>query len=83
MSRSVGRRHISDLMLLWLWRNPAAIAPIGPLAWDRPYAAGMALKSKNQSLSQDIERSQYRLGSIVCLFFVSIKEKILNVVKHT
>ena len=25
-----------------LWRRPAAIAPIGPLAWEPPYAAGAA-----------------------------------------
>ena len=31
-------------MLLWLWCRPAAIAPIGPLAWEPPYAVGGALK---------------------------------------
>ena len=44
MSYSVGFRHHSDPMLLWLWCKPAAAAPIQPLAWDRPYAAGVALK---------------------------------------
>ena len=24
----------SDPMLLWLWHRPAAVAPIGPLAWE-------------------------------------------------
>ena len=32
--------------LLWLWLRPAAAAPIGPLVWKPPYAAGAALKSK-------------------------------------
>ena len=27
--------------------RPAAAAPIRPLAWEPPYAAGAALKSKN------------------------------------
>ena len=27
-----------------LWRRPAAVAPIRPLAWEPPYAAGVALK---------------------------------------
>ena len=27
-----------DLALLWLWHRPVAIAPIGPLAWEPPYA---------------------------------------------
>ena len=33
-------------MLLWLWYRPAAVAPIGPLAWEPPYASGGALKKK-------------------------------------
>ena len=33
-------------MLLWLWRRPAAVAPIQPLDWELPYAVGVALKSK-------------------------------------
>ena len=28
--------------MLWLWRRPAATAPIRPLAWEPPYAAGVA-----------------------------------------
>ena len=28
--------------------RPAAIAPIGPLAWELPYATGVALKIKNK-----------------------------------
>ena len=44
MSWGLGRRVGSDLALLWLWRRPAAVAPIRPLAWEPPYAAGAALK---------------------------------------
>ena len=33
-----------DPGLLWLWRRPAATAPIRPLAWRHPYATGVALK---------------------------------------
>ena len=42
MSCGVDRRRGSDPALLWLWRRPAATAPIGPLAWEPPYAAGAA-----------------------------------------
>ena len=35
---------VKDQALLWLWCRPAATAPIGPLAWEPPYAAGAALK---------------------------------------
>ena len=31
-----------DLALLWLWRRPAAVALIQPLAWEPPYVAGAA-----------------------------------------
>ena len=31
---------VKDLALLCLWRRPAATAPIGPLVWEPPYAAG-------------------------------------------
>ena len=34
----------SDLVWLWLWCRPAAIAPMAPLAWEPPYAVGAALK---------------------------------------
>ena len=49
MSSGVGRRHSSDPLLLWLWYRPAATALIQPLAWEPPYAAGVALeKAKRQ-----------------------------------
>ena len=46
VSCGVGCRHGSDPELLWLWRKQAAVAPIWPLAWGVPCAAGAALKSK-------------------------------------
>ena len=48
MSWGVGRRHGSDLALLWLWLWPAAVAPIRPLAGEYLYAAGAALKKKKK-----------------------------------
>ena len=48
MSRGVGCRQGSDLVLLWLWRRPAAAGPIGPLAWECPYATGAALKRQKK-----------------------------------
>ena len=41
---AVGHRHGSDPMLLWLWCRPAATAWIRPLAWESPYATGVAVK---------------------------------------
>ena len=36
------RSHIA----VWLWCWLAAAAPIGPLAWELPYAAGEAVKKQ-------------------------------------
>ena len=44
MSCGVSRRSGLDPELLWLWGRPVATAPIRPLAWEPPYAAGVALK---------------------------------------
>ena len=44
MSCDVGHRCGSDPALPWLWHRPAATAPIRPLAWEPPYAAGATLE---------------------------------------
>ena len=50
MSWGVGHRRGLDLALLWVWRRLVATAPIRPLAWEPPYAAGAALEmAKNQT----------------------------------
>ena len=38
-------------MLLWLWCRPAATAPIQPLAWEPPCAAGVALEKTKKRLN--------------------------------
>ena len=48
MSCGVGRRHGLDPVLLWLWCKPADTAPIRPVAWEPPYALGVALKKKEK-----------------------------------
>ena len=55
MSCVVGHKCGFNPQLLWLWHRPAATAPIGPLAWEPPYAVGVALKdqkNKKQNLTQ-------------------------------
>ena len=44
MGCGVGHRRGLDPALLWLWCRPPAIAPVGPLAWEPPHAAGVALE---------------------------------------
>ena len=46
MSCGAGCRCGSDPALPWLWRRPAAVTPIRPLALVPPYATGVALKGQ-------------------------------------
>ena len=50
----LGCRHGSDPA--WLWRRPGAVVPIRPLAWEPPYAAGAALKSKKKKRNKENDR---------------------------
>ena len=54
----------SDLVLLLLWHRPAATALIRPLAWEPPYAVGVALrktkkKKKKERKKKEKETFQY------------------------
>ena len=46
-------QRVKDPGLLWLWCRLAAVAPIWPLTWEPPYAAGVALKS-NPSINHKV-----------------------------
>ena len=48
MSCDIRHRCGSDLVLLWLWCSPVAVAPIWPLAWEHPYAMSAALTDKKK-----------------------------------
>ena len=74
----VGGRYGSDPKLLWLWRRPAATAPIQPLAWEFPCAVGAALKRQKKgknNKSCSFEGKQFFLemflyltrGPIICV----------------
>ena len=65
MSCSVGGRCSSGLALLWLWRRLAAVAPIGSLAWELPYAAGAALKRQKTKRQKDKKTKKKRKESKV------------------
>ena len=49
VSCGVGRRRGWGPPLLWLWRRPAATAPIRTLAWELPYASGAALEKRKKT----------------------------------
>ena len=50
MSCGVGHSRSLVSALLWLWCRPAAAAPIRPLAWEPPYAAGVAQKNLKKKM---------------------------------
>ena len=67
-------------MLLWLWRRPGAAAPIGPLAWEPPDAAGTALKkdkkTRNSLMTNDIEHIFHML---ICRLYIFLGEMSLQI----
>ena len=83
MGCGVGHRHGSDPTLLWLWCRLAAAAPVRPLAWEPPYAVGVALekskKTKKQNKKKKRERERGRITLLLSMGdqFVTIFQKIL------
>ena len=66
MSCGVGHGRGSDLMLLWLWCRPAAVAPIRPVGWEPPYATGAPRPHKK--IDTTLENLQVIFFSV--LFFL-------------
>ena len=64
MNCGVGHRQGWDPVLLWLWRRPAAVAPIQPLAWEPPYAADGALKERERKEGR--KEGKERKGKRTC-----------------
>ena len=58
MSCGVGCRCGLDAALLWLWRRLAAVARIGPLAWELPYATGAAPKRQKKKKKKKKENGK-------------------------
>ena len=68
MSCGVGQRLGSVPVLLWLQCRPAATAPIGPLAWEPPYAAPEALKKG--------KRQKKKKNPLGCISFLKFSEPL-------
>ena len=67
MSRGVGHRRSLDPALLWLWYQPAAAAPIQPLAWELPCVTGAALKRQTKKNHQSWSSHWGAVGSVSSL----------------
>ena len=61
--------------MLWLWYRPATVAPIGPLAWEPPYAVGVALKIKKRKTKQNkktIASVHRREDNLITIIYLNI-----------
>ena len=68
----VGCRCGSDLAWLWLWHRPVATAPIGPLAWEPPYAVGVTQENGKKTKKRKEKKimDMYLLLFLNCFGFV-------------
>jgi len=55
MSCGVGCRRGSDPTLLWLWRRLVATALIRRLAWEPPYATGVAQEKAKKKKEKETD----------------------------
>ena len=76
MGCGVGGRLNLDLVLLWLWPRTAAAAPIWLWAWELPYAAGVAVKSKQ--INQSIYLSIYLPALLTTVHCPGIKFRFIS-----
>ena len=77
MSCGVGSRHGSNLPWLWLWRRPAAVAPILPLTWKLPHAMGVALKKKERKKKDLCDLIEILANTI--LQCINVSNHIVNI----
>ena len=77
MSCAVGCRYGSDLVLQWLWHKLTAATPVQPLAWEPPYMASAALKSKKQrkkkKKAKGISNTRFRVTATESLGFREVR----------
>ena len=66
MSCGAGCRHSLDLTLLWLWRRPAATAPVRPLARE-PLSAVKDKKTKKKT-----RKTKAIIGKAVFVFYFAL-----------
>ena len=58
VSCGMGHRYSLDPTLLWLWRRPAGVALIQPLAWGLLYAMSAALKRPKKRKKKERKRER-------------------------
>ena len=56
--------------MLWVWPRPAAVALIGPLAWELPYAALVTLKEREKERERERNSSSIIYLSVATDIFL-------------
>ena len=85
MSFGVGQKRRSDPALLWLWRRPAAVAPIRPLAWEPPNALGATLKGqkKKNLIRKNNKNLNNFLSGTLCVLKRTLYFSVINYIYLT
>ena len=83
MSCGVGLRCSSDPAVLWLWCRPVVTAPVGPLAWDPPYAMGAAIKKKTKRPKKLFLSIYFWAAINVIVFLISFLNYLFLVLRNT
>ena len=71
------------MAVVWLWPRLAATAPIGPLAWEPPYAAGALPrppKKKDKKKIQTLKITynlRENLLTLCCLSFHTVSDIVM------
>ena len=68
-----------------LWHRLVATAPVGPLAWEPPYAMGAALERQRQYIYKLSHiallcKTEYRFGLGVAMLTFRLPKNIVNIV---
>ena len=69
-----------DLALLWLWCRPAATSLIGSLAWEPPYAEGVALKKKKKTPQKNLRKKIKVVVLIHSAFKTYYKATVIKII---
>ena len=54
-------------MLLWLWCRLAAVALVGPLAWQPPHAAGIAQKKQKTKQNKTKQKNSLYTDAFISM----------------
>ena len=65
----VGCRRGIDPVLLCLWHRPEAAATLGPLAWEPPYAVGVALRRQKTKKKKKVHFKM--VSSVISCFEIA------------